>query len=559
MNKPGRMKKYILFWGVVILSLPGGPAPLVAQQEEERKIPLDWYNASLDTEGVFGAEIDRAYRLLQGMPVKKKPVVAILTTGMDTEHEALRENIWHHPKDDLYGWNFLGGSNGENMELTMQEGDREFLRLKEHYADYIATGSRFIKYIDGVQTEVPPPADRDEYRYFREQVLPESVIGKAYGGWQLAYLLRDYAIRFDRELKAKFPEKSAFGKADFGSLWNANEPDTLQGMAMTLMRYAFSFLRTDDWNQVYENFSGSRQIESARISYEAELARWGDDRRREIVGDDPQDIRDRGYGNSTLLTAYSQAGTMAAGIIAGKRNVAGRNNPVAEEAGIMTLVVQASRGEPYLKDLALALRYAVDAGADIVLFPQQNTLYPPRQRKWVADALRYAEKKGVLVIVPAWELSQDLSKTVFYPNRWMAKGKELGNLMVVSASDAAGNPVLNSNYGALEVDLYAPGVELLSTDVGDLYQVGSGAVLAAATVAGVAALIKTYFPSLSASRIRNLLIETVTLRKDVEVEKEILVGGKRAVDLFLFEQLTLSGGILNAYHAVLKAREEVKR
>lgn len=558
----------------MILSMSGINAPLIAQQNEgKRKPPLDWYNASADENGVFGAEIDKAYQLLQGMPVKRKPVVAVITNGVDIEHEALKENIWHNPKekadgkdndrngypDDFHGWNFLGGRNGASMEVTMQEGDREFLRLKELYADYISDGDTFIKYIDGVRTEVQPPADMEEYRYFRNQVLPESAIGKAYGGLQLTYLVRDYAIQLDRELKAKFPGKTSFTKDDFRSLWDVNEQDSLKGMAMTIMTYYFSFLRIEDWAQVYENYSGERQIEAARRSYEAELAKWGNDRRKEIVDDDPQDIRDEKYGNNTLLTAYSQAGTMAAGIIAGKRNMAGRNNPVAEEARIMTLVVQASRGEPYLKDMALAIRYAVDKGADIVLLPQQNTLYPLQQRQWIADALLHAEKKGVLVIVPAWELSQDLSKTIFYPNRWMPKGKELSNLMVVSPSDVAGNPALSSNYGALEVDLYAPGINLLSTDVGDTYQVGSGAILAAATVAGVAALIKTYFPSLSASRIRTLLIESVTPRNDVEVEKEIMLDGKRAIDLFLFEQLTLSGGILNACQAVSKAIEEVKR
>ena len=174
------------------------------------------------------------------------------------------------------------------------------------------------------------------------------------------------------------------------------------------------------------------------------------------------------------------------------------------------------------------------------------------------EALLYAEAHGVLVIAPVWELSKDLSKETFFPNRWMAGTKELTNLMVVASSDKNGNPSLKSNYGAKELDLFAPGINIFSAYTGDTYQIGTGCGLASASVAGVAALIKAYYPKLTGAQIRNILLESVTSRDGVEVEKGIRVNGKQAQDLFLFDELCLSGGILNAYQAVVAADKLVK-
>ena len=136
----------------------------------------------------------------------------------------------------------------------------------------------------------------------------------------------------------------------------------------------------------------------------------------------------------------------------------------------------------------------------------------------------------------------------------MAGEKELTNLMVVSSSDKNGNPSMASNYGDKEVDLYAPGIDIYTTFTGDTYQTGKGIGLAVATTAGVAALVKSYYPHLTGSQIRDLLLENVTSRVDVEVEKGIrLQSGQQSQDLFLFGDLCISGGILNAYQAVLAA------
>lgn len=566
------MKKYFLLL-VASACISVAEAQLVKQngQGKKKQSDLDWYNCSFDKDGVYGAEVNKAYDFLKGKKIKKRPVVALIGSGMDVEHEDLKQAIWENPKekadgkdndknglvDDVNGWNFLGGKDGQVMERTMREGDREFLRLKDKYADYIFDGKNYCKVIDGKLTKVADPENIEEYNYYRNQVLAESPMASTYAGWILSYVIKDYTQKFDQMMKERFPGKE-LTQAEFGICYDPKAPrDSLSEVAFMVCVTGFSIYETDKWETVYVGIKNGAQIEQSKKDYEAKVKQFGVDGRKEIVGDNYLDINDCKYGNNVLLTTDAAVGTMEAGIIAAKRENELGGNGIMDEAEIMTLRV-AANGEPYLKDVALAIRYAVDHDADIIMLPVQNTLYPEHQKKWISEALKYAESKGVFVVTPAWEAAQDLSVVTCYPNRWMTGERELTNLMVVSSSDKNGNPSMNSNYGAKEVDLYAPGMDIYSTYTGDTYQNGTGLGLAAATTVGVAALIKAYYPHLTGTQIRNILLETVTSRKDAEVEKGIVVGGKPTQDLFLFGDLCLSGGIINAYQAVVAADKIAK-
>ena len=565
------MKKYFLLL-MASACISVADAQLIKQNEEQKKqADLDWYNCSFDKDGVYGAEVNKAYDFLKGKKIKKRPVVALIGSGMDIEHEDLKQAIWVNPKekadgkdndknglvDDINGWNFLGGKDGQVMEATMREGDREFLRLKDKYADYIFDGKNYNKVIDGKLTKVADPENIEEYNYYRNQVLPESPMAGTYSGWQLTYVLKAYADKFDQMMKERFPGKE-LAEADFSICYDPKAPrDSLSEVSFMMCAMGFGVYKTDKWETVYAGIKSGAQIEQAKAEYERKVGQFGADGRKDIIGDNYLDINDNKYGNNVLLTADAAIGTMEAGIIVAKRENGLGGNGIMDQAEIMTLRV-AANGEPYLKDIALAIRYAVDHQADIIMLPVQNTLYPEDQKKWISEALEYAESKGVFCITPAWEGAQDLAVETYYPNRWMTGKKELTNLMVVCSSDKNGNPSMNSNYGAKEVDLYAPGMEIYSTYTGDTYQCGTGLGLAAATTVGVAALIKAYYPHLTGTQIRNILLETVTSRKDAEVEKGIIVDGKPTQDLFLFGDLCLSGGIINAYQAVVAADKIAK-
>ncbi len=566
------MKKYLLLL-VLSACVSVANAQLIKQDSQTRKqqSDLDWYNCSFSEDGVYGAEVNKAYEFLKGKKLMKRPVVALVGTGIDVEHEDLKRAIWINPRekadgkdndkngliDDINGWNFLGGKDGKVVENITSEGNREFLRLKDKYADYITSNGEFFKIIDGKRTKVSAPANLSEYSYYKNSVLSESSIAKAYGGWQIGYVIREYGDLFKKELDAKFPGQKITLK-EFQTCYDPKAPqDSLRDVAFTMIALGFQIYKVDDYDVIYKNFVES-VTESGKEKYEQELKKNGHDKREEITGDDYLNIKDNKYGNNVLLTSDAAFATMQAGVIGAKRGNGLGGDGIMDEAEIMTLRVAGSGGEPYLKDMALAIRYAVEHKADIIVLPQQNSLYPEAQKKWMSEALRYAESKGVLVIVPAWELSYDLAKVTFYPNRWMDGAKELTNLIVVSASDKNGNPSMNSNYGAEELDLYAPGINVYAAYTGDTYQTGSGVGLATASVTGVAALIKAYYPNLTGAQIREILLDNVTSRKGVEVEKGILVGGKQTQDLFLFDDLCLSGGILNAYQAIVAAEQAGK-
>ena len=561
------MKKYFLLL-MASACISVADAQLVKQNErgEKKQSELDWYNCSFEKDGVYGAEINKAYDFLKGKKIKKRPVVALIGTGMDVEHEDLKQAIWFNPKekangkdndknglvDDINGWNFLGGKDGQVMESTMREGDREFLRLKDKYADYIFDGKDYYKVINEKMTKVAAPENIEEYNYFRNKVLPESPMAGSYAGWQLTYLIRDYAAKFDRMMKERFPGKE-LTQEEFGICYDPKAPrDSLSEVAFMMCAYAFSVYQSDKWEDVYKGIRSGAQIEMSGKEYREKVERFGSDGRAEIIGDNYLDINDNKYGNNVLLTTDAALGTMVAGIVAGKRDNGLGGNGIMDEAEIMALRVMAE-GEPYLKDIALAIRYAVDHNADVIMLPVQNTLYPEEQKKWVSDALEYAESKGVFVVSQVWDAAQDLAEETYFPNRWMTGKKELTNLMIVASSDKAGNPSMDSNYGAKEVDLFAPGRDIYSTYTGDTYQTGNAIGFAAATTVGVAALMKAYYPELTGTQIRNILLESVTSRKDAEVEKAIVVNGQRTQDLFLFGDLCLSGGIINAYQAVVAA------
>ena len=551
--------------------------PLFAQ---ESQVKNNWQNGSLEQDGVYGAEIDRALDFLKGKKAKHRPVVALIGAGIDLEHEALKDNLWTNPKekadgkdndknglvDDIHGWNFIGGKDGSVMERSMMEGDREWLRLKDKYADLIFDGKDFYKYENGNRVKVDPPANKDEYDYFM-QILRnrDSHLASTYAGYVFANENCRYGKMFFDRMRQMFPGKEKYSYDDFKA---ANPVESIDIKRDSLEAIAYSMIsmhmgiyegmlkqrgkKLDDLSFFFDYYENGKNIAKAKDNWEKAKNASGDDGRREIVGDDPYDINDRVYGNNVHLLSNSTGGTLAAGVIAGKRGVEGRNNPICENAEIMTLNVINTAGEPCLKDMALAIRYAVEHGADVILCGLRQTVYPAAQRAWVEESLKLAEEKGVLVIFTVTEYSVDLGEYTFYPNRDMTT-PGLTNFMVVAPSDEKGNPFLKSDFGNEEVDLFAPGCNVFSTYMGDIYRAGSGAFVSGAVVAGVAALIKAYYPSLTGSQIRALLNENVTSREGVEVEKMFYVNGDLKQDVYLFDELCLSKGIVNAYKAVVAA------
>lgn len=567
------MLKRIIPVFILFLSLVS-PITSKAQfiRNDRNEAEAGWQNLSYEKDGIYGAAINQAHELTKGKKSKKTVVVALIGSGIDLANKDINEALWRNRKDkpngrdddrnglidDIHGWNFLGGPGGEVLNKISRAADREFIRLKDEYGAIAGVQGKFytVDTEKNIRFESAPPANLQEYEYYRTEVMPDSPIARSLGGIRTLELVRTFLPEFDSILKETYGEEKVGAHEFAAALVDRNSTDTLRDAALSLALVGFQ-LGYSDWDSIYDMMKNT-QLENAVRNYERDLARlYIDDRR--IVGDDPYDIDDRSYGNNNLMSDDAGTGTMQAGIIAGRPDAESGTCGICPAVKVMALRIDADFfGEPYMKDMALAIRYAVDHGADIIQMGKTNTFYPRPWSEWVDDALMYAESKGVLVVMGVMDLSYNLDDQPFYPRRMLRNGHELTNFMTVAASDMNGNPMLEANFSRNELDIFAPGVEITSSYLGDTQAVGSGSYLAASVVTGVAALIKSYYPKLTPAELRGLLMENATSREGGEIEKEFYLfqNGKstgKVKDLFLFEDMSRSAGIVNAFKTLQAA------
>lgn len=540
---------------------------LFAQSEGE------WYKKNPDN-NIIGIGMENVQDFLKNKKVKKTPIVAVLTTGIDYEHEYLINSIWKNPKekedgkdndkngyiDDFHGWNFLGSPNGEDMmSVTKRDGDREWLRLSEKYAGILEEGGKYIKYIDGKKTYMATPENIAEYNFFKSlQVEHISPLGSKYNGYANGFLFRDYINIWDSFLTARIPDKKRSEMNVFDCFALLKEeymedatPEEVVIFGVVNIYTGFSKQAIENmtytWENVFDYFSNAYPPYLENL-YKTYLEKSFVDNREEIVGDDPLDFNDRNYGNNMILTPSPAHGTAAAGLVVS----------ICPQVKIMPIVAFAETHDPYVKDLSNAIRYAVDNNADIIVTYVQSNFYPEKEKSVLAEAVAYAQQKGVLIITPTRDFYEDMNQTPNYPSEDMDPRFTLDNILVVANSDSLGYPSLSSNHGVGKLDLLAPGISLYTSMPGDLYQTLTNSFFGASVTAGVAALIKAYNPKLTPKQIRNILRDNVTSRSGVEVEKGVIVKRKIVQDTFLMENLCTSSGILNADKAV-RAAFEIKQ
>jgi subtilisin family serine protease len=268
---------------------------------------------------------------------------------------------------------------------------------------------------------------------------------------------------------------------------------------------------------------------------------------RKVVGDNPEDIKDRKYGNNIVYGPDKKEalhGTHVAGIIAQARNNNLGGDGIANNVEIMA-VRCVPNGDEYDKDIALGIRYAVDNGAKVINGSFGKNYSPHKQ--WVYDAIKYAESKDVLFVHAAGNDAKDIDVEPNFPNDSDDKKIEFAsNVITVGALNYEyGEKVIAnfSNYGKLNVDVYSPGVQIYATTPNNEYKYEQGTSMAAPNVAGVAAMIRSYFPNLSAKEVKNILMNSGT-----SIPENVIVGGNPD-DKRAFDSLSKSGKIVNAYSA----------
>lgn len=531
-NMNSSLKRTCLIAVCTILTLGG-----FSQKDD---VPKGWHMMDKTKDGFSGISIDKAYDFVKTKKLKGKTViVAVIDSGVDTLHEDLKDILWKNPKeipgngidddkngyvDDIYGWNFLGGRDGKNVEQDSYEAARVYHNLKGKYADKdIDIGSL-------------SPSGAFEYQMWVR--AKNEIVGEV-NPMEVLQLRRmsktmktgDSVIRSDLK-------KDEYNCKDLASYSSKNTA------AQNTKNILVSICKGND-NEEITNQQILDQLEGDLNKMEAsEIA--PKNYRDDVVKDNYSDFNDKFYGNNNVMVSNKSAlhGTHVSGIIGAVRKNGVGMDGVADNVRIMTLRAVPD-GDEHDKDIALAIRYAVDNGAQVVNMSFGKSFSP--EKKWVDDAVRYAESKGVLLVHAAGNDAKNLDTTFNYPSPLMLDGKRPANWITVGASGdpRTGGLTANfSNYGKKEVDVFAPGVKIYSTvPGGNTYQNLQGTSMASPVVAGLAAFIMTYYPNLSAAQVKTI-IEKSAQNPAADVKNP---GNGEMVNL---SALSKSGGIINAYEAV---------
>lgn len=482
-----------------------------------------WGHADLLLDTIPGMSVDRAYNEIIKSRRGETVVVAVVDSGIDLDHEDLDGVIWTNTDerpgngkdddgngyvDDIHGYNFLGEAYHEQLEFA------RMLRLG------VGSASERAKAQLKLDDEYPK-AVQNKQQY--EQIL--QVVKNA-----------DAAVK--KELG-----KDTYTKKELMAIEPKTE-EMQQHIAVLSQMYNYA----DTIEEVFDELNEGIVYFAERVNYNLNKDFDG----RDAVGDNPYDFNDNSYGNGNPNNRVEDEshGTHVAGIIAGERNNNRGIKGVANNVKIMS-VRAVPNGDEYDKDIALGIRYAVDNGARIINCSFGKSFSP--NAEWVYDAIKYAASNDVLIVHAAGNDGNNLdsNSNPNYPNDHKYAGTEISdNVITVGAlSQDYGSEMVAvfSNYGNENVDVFAPGDDIYSTMPNNQYDFQGGTSMAAPAVAGVAALIRSYYPKLRAEQVKNIIMQS-----GLAVKTNVIVAGDPSKSS-PFINLSKSGKMVNAYNALLMA------
>lgn len=537
----------------------GDPAIISTPIENIDTIPLktnaltdaqlkNWGAGDLTIDTIPGMSVDRAYTEIIKNRKGKTVIVGVIDSGTDIEHEDLKGVIWTNTDeikgngkdddnngyvDDIHGWNFLGDAENENLEYT-----RIIKKLKPKYA-----GKNFATIDD---------EDKDEYQvYIQAKAKFEEEYQKALGNKNQYEQIKQQAGA-SHVVVSKILGKEDYTQKELLAM-KADTPVTQQHIA--LLSQMFGFLEPGEKiPDLLKNLSEGIEHFTEQLNYHLNTEFDG----RAKVGDNIDDISDITYGNNNVMGPNAKKegikhGTHVAGIIAAERNNGIGIDGVAKNVQIMAIRA-VPNGDEYDKDIALAIRYAVDNGARVIntSFGKYFSTHP----EWVREAIKYAAEKDVLIVNAAGNEGLDLDQEPVYPNDQTDNMTEISdNFLTVGALnyEYGANLVADfSNYGKSNVDVFAPGVKIWATTPNNSYEYLQGTSMAAPGVAGVAALIRSYYPKLKANQVKNVIINS-----GLSTKTAVNVNGGASLPK-PFTSLSKSGKIVNLYNALILADKTSK-
>lgn len=501
------------------------PLKVAELTEYEKK---NWGHLDLIKDTIPGMSVDKAYNEIIKNKKGKTVIVAVLDAGVDLDHEDLDDVLWVNKDeipgngidddnngyiDDIHGYNFLGESYNEQLEyariLRLQLGDAALqakakAELEKEYNESLANKQQY------------------------EQIY--QVVSNAH------------------EVVSKQLGKVDYTKTELAAL-EAKTEEMQQNKSVLTQMFQYS----DNMDKFVDEIKDGVAYFTEKVNYNLNIDFNG----REVVGDNPYDISDTNYGNGNpdARSEDESHGTHVAGIIAAERNNGKGVNGVANNVQIMSIRA-VPNGDEYDKDIALGIRYAVDNGAKIINCSFGKSFSP--KAEWVWDAITYAASKDVLIVHAAGNDGNniDLQSNPNYPNDHKMGATEISDNVIevgALAPSYGSNMVATfSNYGAANVDVFAPGDDVYSTMPESKYEYQGGTSMAAPAVAGVAALLLSHYPNLTASQVKKVLMQS-----GLSSKAQVLPGGD-ASNAKSFTQLSKSGKMVNAYNALILAEQLTK-
>lgn len=523
-----------------------GVSGLFAQKKDKNPDLETWYHKDFSTTKIYGVNTQKAYEYFQSKGLKPTTiVVGVLDSGVEVDHPGLEKNIWINPKeiagngidddkngyiDDIHGWNFLGGKNGDTSIDTM-----EATRVVKKYQDIFDSEN-------SEENQKNKKSRPEEFQlYTKAKTIFTEKSAEARQNYQMLKMMKDI-LRNVKELAGdKLLTK------DFVASLKPRENNQNDNMAIMFLNRAVE--SPDNTNKTGNQLAKEMETEFTEgIEYfEPQVTKSFNlkfDPRKEIVGDNYDDYSEKYYGNNHYEGPDASHGTHVAGIIAGYPHGNEVQYGVASKVAKIMSVRTVPDGDERDKDIANAIRYAVDNGARILNMSFGKALSPGKKYVW--EAMKYAEAKGVLLVKAAGNENEDIEKNRYYPTNFRNPSDQkpfVKNMIVVGAStnDNIHLRAGFSNYNYKMVDVFAPGQDIYSTVPDAKYKYLQGTSMASPVVAGAAAVLLSYMPNLTPSQIIESLVKTVNVstgNSDVEDVKQNT-----------FDKISVAGGVIDTAKA----------
>ncbi len=502
----------------------------------------EWHHADPEQDGIYGVSTAKAYEILKNKK-STKVIVAVIDGGVDVHHEDLDGVLWiNHGEiadngidddnngyvDDVYGWNFLGNESYQNIQYEQLEITRLYSQLNEQLESE-ALNSREKKVFKNVKSK---------YRYQLEDLSENKELLDMI---TFGFFLSDSVI-------ISTLDKSDYTLEDLKAIKENNDTPLASAVDVMISFYQHGIDRTM-LTEAYDQIKVQAQYH-LNPEYDG----------RSIIGDNPEQWDEINYGNSDVVAEDPSHGTFVAGIIAAKRDNGLGINGIADNVEIMTIRAVPD-GDERDKDVAKAIIYAVDNGAKVINMSFGKEFSP--QRAFVEEAIKYASEHQVIMVHAAGNSAANIDKKANFPINKTVNNSEITPYWItVGASSRESDmrlPGSFSNYGKKRVDVFAPGVDVYSLKPDNAYEVSSGTSFAAPVVSGLAALLLSYYPELSPSQVKEIILSSVTdLRKHKVILPTEKASKKGKTKTTNFGKLSKTGGIVNVYNAV-KLAEEMTR